>query len=106
MDARRDTTVRRTKQVRGYKVRMVKRPQESFTWSMRLNSLYEQVALRNEVGKVAIDDCVWERMYYFPANKDVGDSFWYEIKSSKEFTYNLQILRSNFLSSEIEVSVD
>lgn len=58
MDARRETTVRRAKWVRGYKVRMVKRPQESFTWSMRLNSLYEQVALRNEVGKVAIDDCV------------------------------------------------
>lgn len=58
MDARRETTVRPAKQVRGHKVRMVKRPQESFIWSMRLSSLYEQVALRNEAGNVAIDDCV------------------------------------------------
>ena len=60
---RRETIVRIVKPDTEYKVREVKSPYKFLTWGMRRSSLgawdpYEQVALRNEIGKVAVDDCV------------------------------------------------
>lgn len=61
--ARRETIVRIAKPNTEHKVREVKSSYKFLPWGMRLSSLgawdtYEQVALRNDIGKVAVDDCV------------------------------------------------
>lgn len=46
----------------------------------------------------------WVMICYFSARRNLGDGFWYEIKSLKEFSWNSRIIWSNF-SSEMEVSL-
>lgn len=60
---RRETIVKIAKPDTEYKVREVKSPYKFLTWGMRLSSpgtwdTCEQVALRDEIGKVAIDDWI------------------------------------------------